>query len=253
MRKSGGLWVIALILLYCCTTQSAVGQASSWTYDIFVAQCQKAGGTVGSSREQYVRGERFVCNQEGASGASKASTDPSCAAEAKINTDWVLSGDKGAQGRYARSKGNGNLPFEALIEAQAHNPNAQASLRRCQAWVENYLASSGETAGGGPQQGAPSSPDCPCISVVPTGESDFEGRRGYRVTNSRCGPLNVIVLFTDATATSLSSRADAGRLVGGQSSLVRAPATYRIPSLSSYGLRNDAGGYTCVCRGASCS
>jgi hypothetical protein len=227
----------------------AMAQSSAWTYDIFVNECRKAGGTVGSTLEQYNRGERFIC-QRGGSGSSQPGPEPSCSRDAKINTDWVLSQDRGARLRFNQAIGAGKSAFDALLIAQGHNPGAQKSLLACQGWVESYLRRLGENRDGRPAAAAPTPEGCPCISIIPTGNSDFEGRAEYRVSN-RCAPLNVTVVFVDAAATSSSARADAGLV--GRAATVKAPATFRIPSLEAYNIRNDSGSYTCRCKPGACN
>jgi len=239
-------WSLLLLFL---TASPAKAQSSAWTYDIFVSECRKAGGTVGSTLEQYTRGERFIC-QRGASGSSQPGPEPSCSREAKINTDWVLSQDKGARLRFNQALSAGKSAFDALLTAQAHNPGAQKSLQSCQAWVETYLRGKGENRDGRQVAAAPTSESCPCITIVPSGNSDLDGRAEYRVSN-RCAALNVTVVFVDATATSLSARADAGLV--GRPTTVKAPATFRIPSLEAYNLRNDSGNYTCRCKPGTCN
>jgi hypothetical protein len=65
--------------------------------------------------------------------------DPKCAAS-KIDIDWVLDVDAGAQGTYRRNRAAGKSPFESVVAAQAHNRPVQARLRECQLWAENYIA-----------------------------------------------------------------------------------------------------------------
>src|SRR5262245_17145062 len=71
--------------------------------------------------------------------------------------------------------------------------------------------------------------DCRCISVLPTGDLDWEGRLAYRVINS-CDGLEVSVQFTgdilrlSPHPSAFSSWAQAGLLGNNQERMVRAPA-----------------------------
>lgn len=125
-------------------------------------------------------GNRFVIRCADASCSSFAGMDcvspPADCSEAKQNVDWVLVKDGPALNTYFSARRAGESPFEALLTAQGHNPNAQASIRRCRAWVEEYLASAHPgkleppagrpAAQGRPGTGAAEPFDLDCISVV---------------------------------------------------------------------------------------
>lgn len=228
---------------------AAFGQPSSWTYDIFVKECEKSGGKVGSSREQYMRGERFACHRS-SSGALQPGSDSACEREAKINTDWVLSGDRGARGTYERNLKDGFTAFESVLAAQAHNRKAQDSIRRCQAFVERYLAQMNELPAVDRKLG---SADCKCISVIKTGRLNFTGREIYSVSNN-CPRVNLAIRFTDQIAR-FGERANWGQhfpIEQGQTREINAPETFEIPSLEAYNLRSGKNSYTCVCGSGLC-
>lgn len=70
-----------------------------------------------------------------------ASSPDICDREAKTNIDWVLFRDAGARASYERFRAQGQSPLDAVISAQAHNPRAQQSIRRCRDWAQHYIAS----------------------------------------------------------------------------------------------------------------
>jgi len=67
---------------------------------------------------------------------------PGCE-EAKINVDWVISGDAGARQSFNHALRQGLTPFLAVRSAQRHNRHAQETLDRCQDWVIAYLTELG--------------------------------------------------------------------------------------------------------------
>ena len=172
-----------------------------------------------------------------------------CTTEARQNVDWVLN-NGGARATYRNRLYAGNTAFDAVVGAQGHNPKAQAILRTCQVWVKNYLL----------QLGPPdrhlmlsnrrlTNADCQCISVLPTGEYDWQKRQAYRVVNT-CDALSVAVNFTGDIASyspnpaGFSSVAQAGRLDTNQERRVWAP-DWKVVSVSSFTLRSTAGSLTC--------
>lgn len=173
-----------------------------------------------------------------------------CETEGRQNTDWVLN-DSGARATYRNRLSTGNTAFEALVGAQGHNPKAQAILLGCQDWVEKHLRRVGQ-----PDRDVALSDrsltqaDCQCISVLPTGDFDWQQRQAYRVINS-CDALAVAVRFTGDIATyspnptGFSSVAQVGRLGTNQERRVRAP-DWTIVSINSYTLRSTAGSLTCL-------
>ncbi len=214
-------------------------------------KCREAGGTVHSTIADYRAGRPFKCDTAGSGRSAAAPANSVCKTEGKINVDWVFT-DKGASQRYAQLRHQGNSPFEAVVGAQAHNPKAQKVLRDCASWVVAYLASKGEGHSGqaGPPARRLSTADCKCISVIPTGESDFNGRTEYRVTNS-CDEMNVRVLFTGdilkglgVRSDAFSSWADAGPILAGLERVVRAPA-WKIVSIAAVTLTNPSSTFTC--------
>jgi len=175
---------------------------------------------------------------------------------AQTNIDWVLSGDAGAGGTFADARANGQAPFDAVLTAQAHNAEAQRTIRRCRPWAERYIAThqqptpSQSPVGG--NAGLPtrqlSANDCGCIHVVPSGYPDAAGRPSYRVSNT-CDGMRVSVGFvgtSDPMGGNLiqSYVASAGVLYGNQSAVVQAPG-WRLVSLSSFTLTNQSSQFIC--------
>ena len=172
-----------------------------------------------------------------------------CTTEARENVAWVLN-NSGARATYRNLLSNGNTPFDAVVGAQGHNPKAQAILRTCQVWVKNYLLQLGP-----PDQNlmlsnrSLTNADCQCISVLPTGEYDWQQRQAYRVVNS-CNALAVAVNFTGDIASyspnpaGFSSVAQVGRLDTNQERRVRAP-DWKVVSISSFTIKSTAGSLTC--------
>lgn len=242
-------WAFAVgtFLISAGASPVAAQSSSAWTYEIFVNECKKAGGAVASSLDQYLRGERFVC-QTGNLAGSRKSDLTQCEREAKQNVDWVTSLDSGAKAVFDRRVLLGDSPFEAVLFAQMHNPKVQALLKECRSWVETYLGAPGHTL---------VQNDCRCVSVRPANEKDFEGRATYFVSNtgSGCSTMSFTVGFVDATtsAGSTFSWASAGSITVGQTRRIQAPATFRIVSISAVELRNAASSHTCVCKKDICN
>lgn len=178
---------------------------------------------------------------------------PRAQQEAKINIDWVLQKDAGAQARYRKFRGDGQAPIDAVISAQAHNPHAQQTIRQCRDWAVKYIAGLPQAAPPAPPPGPMSrrqlTPnDCGCISILPTGNPDAAGRPYYRVTN-RCDLMQVAVLFKGtigATAGDLgfSYTADAGAVGNDGGRVVQAPA-WSLISIGGYTLRNSGSSLFC--------
>ncbi len=251
--QSAGRHIAALCVAACVIALSMPAalaqQPSTWIYDVFVQECRKSGGTPGSTREQYLRGERFKCNT-GSSGQAGLPPDGATTKECKINIDWVFE-DRGARARYESERRAGKSAFEAVVGAQAHNAPVQRLLRQCQTWAESYLGSQQGTQPGGVTLGNRrlGQEDCRCIDVVPTGESNFQGQPGYRVSN-KCDGMNVSVRF-DGTISrmggdlGLTTTAQAGLMGPGQQRVVRSAAGWTITSIKAVGLNNAAGSYSC--------
>ncbi|MEQ1715802.1 MAG: hypothetical protein ABL907_07440 [Hyphomicrobium sp.] len=251
-NRSYRLWfIIAAISLSVASAHAQ--QDGAWIYDIFVQKCRESGGSPGSTREQYLRGEKFVC-RDSSSGRSTGRPPANCSTEAKINVDWVFN-DGGARSTYTRQRASGLSPFDAVVAAQGHNPNVQALLRQCQAWVDSYLLSRADL----PSPGAPGDPtlsrrklgpgDCRCISVLPTGTTNSNGMAGYRVVNT-CDPLKAAVRFVGDIARlspgyGLSSWAQAGLVGGGKEATVYAPPDWTLVSIKAVTLTSTANSHTC--------
>lgn len=107
--------------------------------------------------------------------AAGLNDEPDCdRAEARININWVMAGDAPAYQTYLGFRARGESPLDAVLGAQGHNPNAQASIRRCSAWASSYLASAyadrldgspSRQAGSGEAGGA-DEVDLKCLKVV---------------------------------------------------------------------------------------
>jgi hypothetical protein len=179
------------------------------------------------------------------------SCDAAEEAKAKINVDWVFT-DKGAQTTFSLHRQMGESCFEAVVSAQAHNPPVQQLLRQCQAWSTAYLSQK-PGCGGGCTLGnsVPGPQDCKCISIRPTG-TDQTGSTIYTVTNSCTDGFKVAVTFIDASTNALPSTGQPLLVCPTLSYTVRAPQTYRVPSISGYSMQNGAGTYGCVCRDQLC-
>jgi hypothetical protein len=175
---------------------------------------------------------------------------PELQAKAKINVDWIFA-DRGATGTFESHRRMGESAFEAAVSAQGHNPPVQQLLRQCRAWVEAYL---GQSDGCTLANRTPGPDTCRCISVRPTGQSDPTGAPTYRVTNSCPDGLRVSVQFVDAVSTGgTPSTGQAQLICPTKASLIRAPQTFQIPSISAVTLQGATGAYTCVCRNALCN
>jgi len=93
------------------------------------------------SRFQY---DKDACLEEANVPSDRGNKTHACI-EAKKNIDWVLFRDKGAQRRFRsfRWYANGeekNTILQSILQAQAHNKNAQASIRRCSTWALTYIS-----------------------------------------------------------------------------------------------------------------
>jgi len=173
-----------------------------------------------------------------------------CDTEGRQNTDWVLN-DSGARANYRNRLSTGSTAFEALVGAQAHNPKAQAILLGCEQSVRMYLLQIGQPYPNvALSNRSLTQADCQCISVLPTGDFDWQQRQAYRVINS-CDALAVAVRFTGDIATyspnptGFASVAQVGRLATNQERRVRAP-DWSVVSINSYTLRSTAGSFTCL-------
>jgi len=253
MRKAQAtLWLLALMMVVALGRFGAgpagAQQQGAWIYDVFVQKCREAGGTPGTSKEQFLRGETFQCRNGGASRPTPGGAT-ACGTEAKINVDWVFQ-DRGARARYAERRRQGDVPFDAVVAAQAHNPRVQSLLRGCRDWVESYLAGMGEADAGRRSPTPPTRADCRCISVLPTNDLDWQGRLAYRVINS-CDALEVAVSFgydilrlSPDPNRAFTSLAQAGQVGRNEERLVRAPAG-TIVTIKGYALRRA--GVTVAC------
>lgn len=59
--------------------------------------------------------------------------------EATINIDWVFV-DVGATRSFQKFYNNGNSALDSVIKAQAHNPDAQMTIKNCSGWAAEYIA-----------------------------------------------------------------------------------------------------------------
>jgi hypothetical protein len=186
------------------------------------------------------------CRREAEGANCGAQSRPSGCnlAEAKINYAWVFA-DAGAKNRFFFSRSQGLSPFDAILAAQAHNSNAQQSLRNCQSWVEAELANDGAQKSPDDLPNRPlSQADCSCITILPV----EAGGRGYNVS-SRCDAMDVSVrLVGDAGVPTgnfgLSTVASAGVVRAGVTKFIRSPA-WTIVSIKAATLRNSASQFTC--------
>lgn len=238
---------VSLCLLMLFAIDRAQSQEGDWIYDIFVKECQKAGGRAASSLEAYKRGEPFRCDQ-GSTGSSQPSSQAMCETEAKESVDWVFR-DGGARGTYDRALREGRSPFESVFHAQGHNPSAQDTLTACRPWVEAYLSKLGAKPDTSPLgKRKLSAKDCRCISVEPVGRNSQGGRAIYRVTNS-CDGMYVTVHFDEDNLSTtggpaLSTTADAGLLTTGQQTSIQGSGR-NYTSIKGYDLENAASRYAC--------
>ncbi|MDK9695248.1 MAG: hypothetical protein OEL76_02520 [Siculibacillus sp.] len=178
------------------------------------------------------------CLSGGTTGASVAAPPEGCG-EAREAIDWIFR-DGGATRTYSTARRNGQGILQALITAQSHNGRAQTALRDCANWAVAY-AGPRDTGGaplGGTATSGPKPADCRCISVLPNGSS-------FSVTNS-CSTFEVSVNFTDASTNGgLAGWVNAGRVGPAEPATIRAPATYRVPSIRAVEIRNGAGSFVC--------
>ena len=168
------------------------------------------------------------------------------AAEARINVDWVLFRDRGAQKRYRKFLALGMSPFDAVVTAQAHNPPVQELLRRCRSWTTAYLGQFIQP----PTVRRPSRQACKCVGVYPTGTTSPLGNPRYRVTNNpRCGALGISVLFKGSSLywpgrLLLASWSKAGEMASGEQRFVYAPG-WRFVTIAGVRVSNAGGSRTC--------
>lgn len=210
-----------------------------WIYDIFVKECRDRGGTPASSFEDFMADLPFDC-ATAASGASGGGDTSFCETQAREAVDWVFR-DDGARGTFQSRIDAGHTPFESVVAAQGHNRNAQNDLNACRAWVEAYLG------GSGPER--LSREDCACVSVIPTGEIDRNGRPEYRISNNSCDVLIVSVRFIgdilQLTATpAFSSWGGTPPLSRGESATVWAPA-WKFVSIDAIRIRRGSSSFAC--------
>jgi hypothetical protein len=223
----------------------ATAQQGAWMYDIFVEECLKASGRPGSTREQFLRGEKFNCIR-GGSGASAEGPSGACAfGEAKTAVDWVFS-DRGAQRTYASALADGKSGFDAVLTAQGHNPRAQAALRNCASQIEAYLQNRGKARPATMSSRKLGPQDCTCVSIVPAAG----GPRQFQVTN-RCDAMKISVLFGGDTLQfspdpgSFSGWAAAGIVSAETQSVIQAPEHWTVVTIEAYELKNAATHFTC--------
>lgn len=196
------------------------------------------------ANERRMKGATQKCCDEAFSGGRCPSSS-----EAQANIDWIFT-DAGARSTYGRLRTNGRSAFEAVVGAQAHNPRVQQLLRSCQSFAEAYLARRGEDGAGATLSNRPlSQGDCRCVSVLPTGAADWQGRVGYRVINS-CDGLEISVLFgRDIARWSPNPRAfetwaQAGLMGPNEERIVYVPGG-TILSINAVGIRNAVNSVTC--------
>jgi hypothetical protein len=247
--------LVVLVIGWVGAPSSAVGQSGPVCeqFQLQAYRQQYAGPAECWNREKGMRGaSEYCCNLAFGSGASRLppGSPEICQNEAKVDVDWVFN-DRGARSTYLQQRSIGKSAFEAVVGAQAHNPQVQTLLRRCQAWAESYLGLLGEPSGGVTLSSRIlTTADCRCISVLPTRDLDREGRLAYRVINS-CDGLEVSVQFTgdilrlSPDTSAFSSWAQAGLLGNNQERTVRAPA-WNIVNINSIAIRNAAGSLTCL-------
>ena len=226
------------------TAQEVETQDKRWIYDIFVQKCRDAGRTPASSYKQFLAGEKFKC-VAGASGASSSRGRGGGCHEAEINIAWVFR-NAGARVTYLRNRKAGLAPLDAVIAAQAHNPNAQRSIKECGASARIVARFA---HGAGPSNAAVLSKrrlgpgDCKCISVVPTGKR-------YNVSNS-CDPMRVSVQFggdilrLSPSAKAFSSWGAAGIVAAGKDFKIGAPDGWTIISINAVKISNAGGSFIC--------
>ena len=167
------------------------------------------GGDLTKAAECRRRAELRGCSNLGGANACDTS-------EMRANIDWVFR-DAGARQTYARGLRKGLEPEEAVIEAQQHNPRAMNQLQGCRDFISAYLNR--------PPTLPPSAADCSCVSIIP-------GGAGYIVSNSCPTSFRFLVEIVDAANAARKTRIDVGRIEGGQSKSVNAPA-FTVPSISS--------------------
>ena len=246
-------WAVrALILaplLWLPTTVHALTCDDEITHNAGLCVQQTGLDNAATCRRQAVQNCQCdaATNQCGGGGLCDAAKQ----AEAKINVDWVFA-NAGARATYEAHRQMGETAFDAVLNAQAHNPAVQALLRQCRAWVVVYVNQPGGCA---LDANKPGPEQCRCISVVPTGAFDLTGTPIYQVTNACPAGMKVNVQFTDAAPRTggFSSWGQPILTCPGRPYQVRAPQTYAIPSISAIGLQSAGGSYTCVCRDGLCS
>lgn len=169
--------------------------------------------------------------------------------EAKENIDWVFR-DSGAKASFADARRRAYSPLDAVIFAQRHNAHAQQTIEECANWAASYLETvAGATVSASNKVNLSNKPlgarDCRCVSVVPTNDVDFSGRRAYRVTNSCDGLLVGVQFIEKYPSNSMTSWAEIGALGSNDEIIVRAPA-YKLTSIRAVSIRNVAGSFTCM-------
>lgn len=117
---------------------------------------------------------------------------PTLCSEAKINVDWVIDRDPGAKQRYASFRGQGQSPVDAVISAQAHNPHAQDTIRRCRAWANKYLADLGLMSAG-----ANTKPKRPFDKDVRSGEGNLNIKNCSSYIKNNWGTNNLSVAINN--------------------------------------------------------
>ena len=224
---------------------------------IWTLSCKTAAQAAGCSNDEIVRltglciqkqglANAAPCRREAEGASCGAQSRPSGCnlAEAKINYVWVFA-DAGAKARFFSSRKQGLSPFDAILAAQAHNPNAQQTLRNCQSWVEAELANDGapRSADDLPNRRLGQA-DCSCITITPA----EAGGRGYNVS-TRCDAMDVSVQLVGDTGVptgsfGLSTIASAGVVRIGSTKVIRSPA-WTIVSIKSAILRNASSQFAC--------
>jgi hypothetical protein len=223
-----------------CSGDSLTYTTSAGTY---VYTLQPSGVmTYGSVVVTRIRGSAATSQSSKNSSPSRCKLD-----EAKANFNWVFS-DAGAKNSFAAARNRGLSPLDSVIQAQAHNPRAQQTLRDCAGWVEAQLAGKGVKSS---KDDLPNrrlgQADCKCLSVLPTQTS----AKGYNVSmDTRCDTMDIgVKLVGDqgvpSGALPLSSDASVGILRAGQTQFFKSPDYWSITSIKAVTLRNASSTFVC--------
>jgi hypothetical protein len=157
--------IFALLFLYSLHPSMADEAACRAQYDDMLGRCMlESQGTAPSGDFSYIslcqrkyEPELQHCITTGSQSNLSTLPPPGCP-DAKEAVDWVFR-DAGARQTYLTNRQNGRSPFDAVFNAQAHNPRAQADLNNCRNWVTGYLGTVPLANGGIPTVGSPA-PGC---------------------------------------------------------------------------------------------